>query len=114
MSAHNFDSATGSDSSARGPDLIAGQKLALAGASLALGVCSFISLLGMEKAILAIVFGLLAMRNGSGRPATRLAWARFGVILGVLQIVLVLGLLIAFREQVMRFFEFMERFEAAG
>ena len=40
--------------------LIVGQKLAFAAASLTLGVCAFISLLGVEKANLAIVFGLLA------------------------------------------------------
>ena len=97
-----------------GQDLIIGQKLAFSAASLTLGICSFISLLGMEKAILAIIFGVLAMRNSNARPAMRLGFARSGVVLGVLQIVLVAVLLIVFREEVMRFFEFLERFETAG
>jgi hypothetical protein len=42
---------------------ILGQKYAFATASLILGISSFVSLLGLEKAILAIVFGWLALRR---------------------------------------------------
>jgi hypothetical protein len=44
----------------------AGRRAALATAALAAGVVSFISLLGMEKAVLALVLGILAVR---GAPA---------------------------------------------
>ena len=91
-------------------DLIRGQRLAFAGASLALGICSFISLLGVEKAILAIVFGVLALRNAPGRPMAH-GRARLGIVLGGLQIALVLALLVVFHDDVMRFFESMERLQ---
>ena len=110
MHAHN--AANHVDPSDRSQDVIVGQKLAFAVVSLTLGVCSFISLLGIEKAILAIVFGTLAMKNHGVRPPIRLGFARFGVALGVLYIILGAVLLIVFREDVMRFFEFMERFKA--
>ncbi len=98
----------------QGRDLIVGQKLAFAAASLTLGICSFISLLGMEKAILAIVFGVLAMRNGKSLRVGRLGLARFGLALGILHIVLIIVLLVVFREELMRVLEYLERFDTAG
>lgn len=91
-------------------DLVRGQRLAFAGASLVLGICSFISLLGVEKAILAIVFGVLALRNHPGRPIAG-GRARLGIVLGALQIVLILLLLVFFHSEVMRFFESVERLQ---
>lgn len=91
--------------------LLMGQKVAFAAASLAVGVCCFINLLGMEKAALAIVFGVLALKNGAGRVPIRRGFARFGIGLGVLQIVLVITALVLFWDDVMRFFEFVERFQ---
>lgn len=111
---HADDSANNAGSSDQGQDLIIGQKLGFAAASLTLGVCSFISLLGVEKAILAIVFGALAMKNSRHVPRKRLGLARFGVVLGVLHIALIAVLFIVFREDVMRLFEVLERFETAG
>ena len=97
-----------------GRELLTGQKLAFAAASLTLGVCSFISLLGMEKAILAIVFAVLALRNGGVRIPVRRGFARFGVALGILQIVLVCTFLILYWDRVLQFFDFVERFKATG
>ena len=45
---------------------VLGQKYAFATASLLLGIASFISLLGVEKGILAIVFGSIAFGMASG------------------------------------------------
>ena len=60
--------------------LILGQKYAFATASLILGICSFVNLLGLEKPILAIIFGWLALR---ATPAPLLTqhrvWAKAGV-----------------------------------
>ncbi|MBN1346395.1 MAG: hypothetical protein JXQ73_27150 [Phycisphaerae bacterium] len=95
-----------------GDGVIVGQRLAFAAVSLTLGICSFISLLGMEKAALAIVFGVLATRGRGARPTMRLAFARLGMALGALYITLLVVLMIAFREDVIRFFEFIERFDA--
>jgi hypothetical protein len=44
--------------------LVVGQKYAYATASLLLGIASFISLLGFEKAILTVVFAWLALGLG--------------------------------------------------
>lgn len=93
------------------PELLIGQKLALAGASLALGVCSFINLMGMEKAILAIVFGAMALSKGPGLLPVRRRAAKFGVALGISQIVAIVTLLIVCWDRVLRFFEFLERFQ---
>ena len=69
---------------------ILGQKYAFATASLILGICSFVNLLGLEKPILAIVFGWLALRANPA-PALKLhrMWAKAGVGLGVLVLVVV-------------------------
>ena len=92
-------------------ELVTGQRLAFAAASLVVGLSAFVSLLGMEKAILAIVFGALALRNGATRSIGRLRLARFGIGLGILQIALIAVLFAVFHDQVMAFFEHLERFQ---
>jgi len=75
--------------------LILGQKYAFATASLLLGIFSFVNLLGLEKPILAIVFGWLALRT---KPAPQLnqhrVWAKAGVILGTIILIVVPTLII--------------------
>jgi hypothetical protein len=70
--------------------LVLGQKYAFATASLILGICSFVNLLGLEKPILALVFGWLALR---GTPAPLLTkhrlWAKAGVVLGTIVLIVV-------------------------
>jgi hypothetical protein len=69
---------------------VLGQKYAYATASLILGLLCFVNLAGLEKAVLAIVFGVLALRS---RPVPvlveRRAWAMAGVALGAGVMVLV-------------------------
>jgi hypothetical protein len=69
--------------------MILGQKYAFATVSLILGISCFVNLLGLEKAILAIVFGWLALR---AIPAPTLVahrvWAKAGVVLGILPLIL--------------------------
>ena len=64
-------------------DYILGQRRAYATTALILGVASFVNLLGLEKAALAIAFGALALNES---PAPRLdgrrGAARAGVTLG--------------------------------
>jgi hypothetical protein len=64
--------------------LILGQKYAYATIALILGISCFVNLVGLEKAILAVVFGCLALRT---KPSPTLKehrnWAKTGVILGV-------------------------------
>src|SRR5688572_21570338 len=70
--------------------LILGQKYAFATASLILGICSFVNLLGLEKPILAIIFGFLALRT---KPDPLLVehrvWAKAGVALGAIILIVV-------------------------
>lgn len=70
--------------------VILGQKYAFATASLILGISCFVSLLGMEKAILAIIFAWLALRT---KPEPILkehrVWAKVGLVLGILPLIIV-------------------------
>ena len=69
--------------------VILGQKYAFATASLVLGVCCFVNLLGLEKAILAIVFGWLALRANPAPALTEhRTWAKAGMVLGILPLVI--------------------------
>jgi hypothetical protein len=70
--------------------VILGQKYAYATASLVLGIVCFINLAGMEKAILAITFAWLALRN-SPEPILkeRRMWAQAGLTLGSLILIIV-------------------------
>jgi hypothetical protein len=69
---------------------VLGQKYAFATAALMLGIASYVSLLGMEKAILAIIFAWMALRS---QPAPILKdhrnWAIAGIVLGALMLVIV-------------------------
>lgn len=75
--------------------LVLGQKYAFATASLILGIACFTSLLGLEKAILAIVFAWLALR-GQPEPELKVhrGWAKAGLVLGILPLIIVPVLLI--------------------
>lgn len=72
------------------PDVVLGQKYAYATAALLVGIISYIQLLGIERAVLAIVFAWLALR---GEPDPRLddrrVWAKVGLVLGLVQLVIV-------------------------
>lgn len=69
--------------------VIVGQKYAFATVSLILGISCFINLLGLEKAILAIVFAWLALR-AKPEPALKehRLWAKAGLILGILPLII--------------------------
>ena len=75
--------------------VILGQKYAFATASLILGIFSFVNLLGLEKPILAIIFGWLALRS---KPEPQLTehrvWAKAGVVLGTIILIVVPALII--------------------
>ncbi len=72
-----------------------GRKYAFATASLLLGIASFVQLFGLEKGILAIIFGVLALKAQPLPVLTgRRTWARTGVVLGAVQIGLVLVIML--------------------
>lgn len=69
---------------------VLGQRYAYATVSLVLGLACFINLAGLEKAILAVIFGWLALKS-TPAPAlkTRRVWAQTGVALGGLVLIVV-------------------------
>jgi hypothetical protein len=70
--------------------IVLGQKYAYATISLILGLACFINLAGMEKAILAVVFAWLALKSTPAPALTvRRIWAKTGLVLGVLVLVVV-------------------------
>lgn len=90
--------------------LILGQKYAFATVSLILGVFSFINLLGLEKPILAIIFGWLALRT---KPAPQLTehrvWAKTGVVLGSIVLVVLPTLIILNLDRLREFIEVLSK-----
>lgn len=91
---------------------ILGQKYAFATASLILGICSFVNLLGLEKPILAIVFGWLALR---AKPAPGLKlhrmWAKAGVVLGALVLIIVPTLIIVNFDEVREIIQLLSKLD---
>ena len=75
--------------------VILGQKYAYATASLLLGIMCYIQLHGMERAILAIIFAVLAL-GSSTQPKLekRKSWAIAGLVLGIITLVLVPSIVI--------------------
>jgi hypothetical protein len=92
--------------------LILGQKYAFATASLIMGIACFVNLLGMEKAILAIVFAWLALRRQPEPVLTEhRIWAKAGLVLGILPLVLVPVLLILNFDKVQHFIEILSKLD---
>jgi hypothetical protein len=90
--------------------LILGQKYAFATVSLVLGIFCFVNLLGLEKPILAIIFGWLALRTV---PEPKLnqhrIWAKVGVTLGAIVLVLLPVLIIINFDRLREFVEVLSR-----
>lgn len=90
--------------------LILGQKYAFATASLVLGICSFVNLLGLEKPILAIVFGWLALRATPAPPLKdHRVWAKTGVALGTIILIAVPTLIILNFDRLRELVEILSR-----
>ena len=74
---------TSVEPASQGP--VVGQKYAFATASLVTGIACYVNLLGLEKALLAILFAWLALKSS---PAPALSahrgWAKTGLVLGVI------------------------------
>ena len=90
--------------------IVLGQKYAYATVSLILGISCFISFLGLEKAILAIAFGWLALR---ATPAPKLkehrSWAKAGMILGVLPFIILPIIIFLNFDRLREFIELLEK-----
>lgn len=86
---------------------VVGQKYAYATAALLVGISSYIQLLGMERALLAILFAWLALRPTPGPTLQeRRIWAKAGFILGLVMLTMVPAIVV-FK------FEFFKEFIAA-
>jgi hypothetical protein len=92
--------------------LILGQKYAFATVSLILGIFSFINLLGLEKPILAIIFGWLALRTKPGPKLTEhRVWAKAGVVLGTIILIVVPTLIILNFHRLQEFIEILSKLD---
>lgn len=92
--------------------LILGQKYAFATASLILGIFSFVNLLGFEKPILAIIFGWLALRTKPEPPLTEhRLWAKAGVVLGTIILIVVPTLIILNFHRLREFIEILSKLD---
>jgi hypothetical protein len=70
--------------------IVLGQKYAFATVALVLAIGSFISLLGMEKSILAIIFAWLALRTEPAPPLSdRRRWGKIAIVLGIIHLALI-------------------------
>ena len=89
---------------------VLGQKYAFATASLILGVSCFISLLWLEKAILAIVFAWLALRKKPEPVLTEhRVWAKAGLILGILPLIILPLIIILNFNEIREFIEVLSK-----
>ena len=76
--------------------VVLGQKYAYATISLILGLACFVNLAGMEKAVLAIIFARLALKAAPApRLGARRAWAKTGLALGALVLLIVPAIIIS-------------------
>ena len=92
--------------------LILGQKYAFATVSLILGIFSFVNLLGLEKPILAIIFGWLALRTTPAPALTQhRVWAKTGVVLGTIVLIVVPTLIILNFHQLQEFIEILSKLD---
>jgi hypothetical protein len=92
------------------PLFVLGQKYAYATISLTLGIACFVNLLGLEKAILAIVFGWLALKPTPPQElGRRRLWANTGIVLGGIMLVVVPTLIILYLDRLRLFLETLQK-----
>lgn len=89
---------------------VLGQKYAYATISLILGIACFINLAGLEKALLAVIFGWLALKS-TPPPIlkARRVWAKTGVALGTLILIVVPTIILLNLDRLRVFVEALER-----
>jgi hypothetical protein len=84
---------TSVEPASQGP--VVGQKYAFATASLVTGIACYVNLLGLEKALLAILFAWLALKSSPAPALTaHRGWAKTGLVLGIIPWLLLPPLLI--------------------
>jgi len=94
--------------------VVLGQKYAYATVALVLGIACFVNLLGMEKAILAIIFGRMALKSEPPPPLQqRRSWGQAGLVLGILQVVMIATLVIIFKSELLGALDHLMRLQDA-
>jgi len=90
---------------------VLGQRYTLATLAVTLALLSFLNLAGLEKAVLAIVLGLKALRATPG-PALerRRGWARLGIGLGAAHVVLLATVILLNLHRLPKLFEAVRAF----
>ena len=90
--------------------VVLGQKYAYATISLILGIACFINLVGMEKAILAVVFGWMALKS-TPLPVLkeRRVWAKVGLGLGALVLIVVPTIILLNIDRLRTFIEAIQK-----
>lgn len=90
--------------------VVLGQKYGYATISLILGIFCFVNFLGLEKAILAVIFGWLALRE---KPLPKLnqhrLWAQVGIAFGVLSLIIVPTIIILNFDRLHVFIEALQK-----
>ncbi len=89
---------------------VLGQKYAYATISLILGIACFINLAGLEKALLAVIFGWLALKSTPAPTLkARRVWAKTGIVLGSLVLVVIPTIILLNLDRLLVFVEALER-----
>ena len=90
---------------------VLGQRYTLATLALGLALLSFLNLAGLEKATLAIVLGVKALRSAP-EPALerRRAWAGLGIGLAAAHVVLVVTVILLNLERLSRLLDVLRAF----
>jgi hypothetical protein len=89
---------------------VLGQRYAFATVSLVLGISCFTNLLGLEKAILAIIFGWLALKSEPGPMLTiHRTWARVGISLGILPLIILPTLIVLNLDKIREIIELLSK-----
>ncbi len=92
--------------------IVLGQKYAYATASLLVGIICYVQLLGIERAVLAIIFAILALRSfPKPRLERRRLWAIAGLVLGILTFILVPAIVILKFDQVKELIHALENLQ---
>lgn len=87
----------------RASAFVLGQRYTLATLALGLALLSFLNLAGLEKAILAIVLGLKALKpNPEPALEQRRGWAQLGIGLAVAHVVLVVTVILLNLDRISR------------
>ena len=85
---------------------VLGQRYTLATLALVVAILSFLNLAGLEKAILAIVLGLRALRPTPLPPLEqRRGWARLGIGLAAAHVVLVVTVILLNLDRIWKLLE---------